>query len=337
VWPEGATLHTDRSVHELASRTDVPYSLAQLEVMTEEGELPAEGVEPEREGGFLGFVKDLFDGIEHDPIGSLGGGYRVSERRLDAGERLYILGHAAMRDDTVALEFARAHGPLLVSNRSEGSVALGGLAMAIFGLLLGAAGTGGLGYAGAMVAGAVGAVALYGVFVLGLYGVRLYNRLIAVKEQAAAAWSLIDVALRRRHDLLPNLVEVVKRYAGHEAEVLTEVALPREEVLPSDETVAEATAANETERDAGRTLVALGEAYPDLRADEVFRDLSERIVRQEDQVAHARTFYNDAVTVLRDRRQAFPGNLLARFVTTPSWNLFDAERESWVPPQPQPR
>jgi LemA protein len=337
VWPEGATLHTDQSVHEPASRSEVPYSLAELQAMTEEGELPAAGVEPEREGGFLGFVKDLFDGNEHEPIGSLGGGYRVSERRLDIGEHLYVLGHAAMRDDTVALEFSRGHGPLLVSNRSEGRVAAGGLAMAIFGLLLGAAAVGALGYGVAVVAGAVGAVAVYGAFVLGLYGVRLYNRLVAVKEQAAAAWSLIDVGLRRRHDLLPNLVEVVKRYAVHEAEALTAVALPREEVLPSDETLARATTANEVERHAGRTLVALGEAYPDLQADELFRDLADRIVHQEDQVAYAGTFYNDAVTVLRDRRQAFPGNLLARFVTTPSWNLFDAERDTWVPPLTQPR
>jgi len=175
-------------------------------------------------------------------------------------------------------------------------------------------------------------VGVYGVFVGLLYAGRLYNRLVVVKEQAATAWSLIDVALRRRHDLLPNLVEVVKRYAAHESSVLS-ASLPAQEVLPSDATLQQAEVTHTAQLSESRSLVALAESYPDLKADALFQDLSSRMIQLENQVAYARTFYNDAVTVLRERRGTFPGNLMARYVTTPSWELFAAtDHEVYVPP-----
>jgi LemA protein len=108
--------------------------------------------------------------------------------------------------------------------------------------------------------------------------------------------------------------------------------LPEQESLPSDATLEQAAETNDAQRSSSRPLLALAESYPDLKADEVFRDLATRMVDLENQVAYARAFYNDAVTVLRDRRGAFPGNLLARYVTTPSWALFDADdSETFVP------
>jgi LemA protein len=173
------------------------------------------------------------------------------------------------------------------------------------------------------------AAALFGALLVCAYWLRLYNRLVVVKQQAAKAWSLIDVALRRRHDLLPNLVEVAERYAAHEREVIetarrsrSGTVIPAHEELPTDDALRQAAEVHRIDRAGAEALLALAEAYPDLKADEVFRDLARRITDAQNQVAYARAFYNDSVTVLRDRRGTFPGLLLAGAVRTPSWDLF---------------
>lgn len=158
--------------------------------------------------------------------------------------------------------------------------------------------------------------------------VRVHNRLVAVKHQAATAWSLIDVALRRRHDLLPNLVEVARRHVAHEQAVLEARRrlvfgdLPPPETLPDGATLRFAGELDRADAHGAHVVFALAETHPSLAADRTFRDIAARIVQAEEQVAHARRFYNDAVTVLRDRRRSFPGLLAAPFVRTRSWQLF---------------
>ncbi|MBA3282950.1 MAG: LemA family protein, partial [Acidimicrobiia bacterium] len=176
-----------------------------------------------------------------------------------------------------------------------------------------------------------------------LFGVTLvrnYNRQITVKEQAAKAWSMIDVSLHRRAELLPDLARVAEAYAGHERDVLIAVAglrvdhgLPIHQELPAEQALVSAETSDRGQRAAAAGAFALTEAHPRLKADAVFVDLQRRIVDSEESVASARTFYNDAINVLRDRRQQFPGNLFARLVEVPSWRLFEAEEMALtVPP-----
>ncbi len=168
---------------------------------------------------------------------------------------------------------------------------------------------------------------------------RNYNRQVEVKEQAAKAWSLIDVSLQRRHELIPNLVAVVERYAAHERttqELVSQLRAvpqpPPTEALPSDQTLDRATEVDRGLRNAAASTAAVVEAYPDLRADSVFLDLQRRYVDAEEAVASARLFYNDAIELLRTRRGQFPGSLFARFVQVPSWNLFEAEEAATIAP-----
>lgn len=363
VRPRGASIDPPRTFQQRAHSSGLRWSRNDLRMATYQGQ---DAVEHERAraegwpsstgtGGWLGNNDAV-------PIASLGRNYRIREWRLDPGSSLYVLGPAGMRRDVVALEFDEGHGPgeLFISTRSETQVARGALWATIGSLLLALAGA--VGFPAAVHAmqtdgtfgpepgspstlEAVGGwMLLAGVsmalVIVALYWIRLYNRLVAVKQQAANSWSLIDVALRRRHDLLPNLVEVTKEYARHEQEVLEAVAglrlgevLPGSEELPTDATVDGATELNHIEWRSAHSLMALGEAYPDLKANTAFQDLTRRITEAENQVAYARQYYNDAVTVLRDRRQTFPGNLVARYVTTPSWHLFAADAEDrYVPP-----
>lgn len=355
VRPRDAELHAPRVFQERANASGVAASLQDLRAASFQGEDQHERTRSEGAGGWS-------RNASGEAIAAMGRNHRISEWRIDPGQQLYLLGTAAMRPDVVALEFDRRHGSdgLVISTHSEASMANRSLLIALGGLLLGFAASvvfpavvhavathepGGPvpgspstvdAVGGWMVTAAVGYVAV--LFLA--YWMRLYNRLVTVKQQAANAWSLIDVALRRRHDLLPNLVAVAKQYAQHEQEVLAAVAglrmgeaLPAPEELPSDQSLEQAGVLNQAERSGSRSLVALAEAYPQLKADEVFQDLSRRMTEAENQVAYARAFYNDAVTVLRDRRRTFPGILLAGLVKTPSWNLFDADdQETYVPP-----
>jgi LemA protein len=170
---------------------------------------------------------------------------------------------------------------------------------------------------------------------------RNYNRQVEVKEQAAKAWSLIDVSLQRRAELIPTLVEVVEAYGAHERDVQQLVAELRSvpappapgRELPDDATIDGAEVADRAQRTAARHTAVLAEAYPELKASEVYLDLQRRYADAEEAVASARTFYNDAIEVLRTRRGQFPGSLFARFVQVPSWKLFEAdEAAAYVPP-----
>lgn len=144
--------------------------------------------------------------------------------------------------------------------------------------------------------------------------VLLFNRLVGLRNRAATAWSDIDVQLKRRHDLVENLVEVVKGYARHERQTLEEVTVAR--TRAEGARVAGAPAqAGQAEGDLGgriRTLFALAEAYPDLKASDQFLTLHRALVDVEDKIQNARRYYNAVVRDLNTRIQSLPDLLVAR-------------------------
>ena len=152
------------------------------------------------------------------------------------------------------------------------------------------------------------AVALVVVILAGVGTV--YNGLVRRRNRVDATWSDIDVLLRRRHDLVPNLVSSVQGYAGHESVTMRSVAEARAAAMTARGPAS--LGAAETELASGvRTLIADAEAYPQLKASAAFTDLQTRLTSTEDGIEHARQFYNDAVYGYNTAIQRLPGTLLA--------------------------
>ncbi len=137
-----------------------------------------------------------------------------------------------------------------------------------------------------------------------------YNGLVRLRNRVDNAWSQIDVQLRRRYDLIPNLVETVKGYASHEQETLERVIAARQRGVEADSVGEQADAENMI-TGALRQLFALSEQYPDLEANQNFLALQEELTATEDRIRFARQFYNDNVLNYDNRRQTFPSNLVA--------------------------
>jgi LemA protein len=148
------------------------------------------------------------------------------------------------------------------------------------------------------------------VVLLALFGLFLYNGLIKKRNRVENAWSQIDVQLKRRQDLIPNLVETVKGYAAHERGTLDAVVQARNAAASATGPVAAAQADNQI-TGALRQLFALSEAYPDLKADTSFLALQEELSATEGKVAYARQFYNDSVLDYNTGIQTFPAALIA--------------------------
>ncbi|HEY5277231.1 MAG TPA: LemA family protein [Coriobacteriia bacterium] len=137
-----------------------------------------------------------------------------------------------------------------------------------------------------------------------------YNRLVTLRNRCENAWAQIDVQLKRRYDLVPNLVATVKGYAAHERETLEQVTAARAAAMGATG-MAGRTAAENGLTTALRSLFAVAEAYPDLKANASFLDLQAQLVDTEGKIAYARQFFNDAVMTLNMAVQQFPGNLVA--------------------------
>jgi LemA protein len=153
--------------------------------------------------------------------------------------------------------------------------------------------------------GAVAAVVLFGLFLIGIY-----NGLVRKRNEKDNAWSQIDVQLRRRHDLIPNLVEAVKGYAKHEQSTFDSVIQARNQAL----TAKGPAAAGQAEGILGAALgkmFALAEAYPDLKANQNFLALQEELASTENRIGFARQAYNDAATMYNNAREVFPANLIS--------------------------
>ena len=143
-----------------------------------------------------------------------------------------------------------------------------------------------------------------------LYGVLVYNRLVRRRIRVESAWSQIDVQLRRRYDLIPNLVESVKGYAEHERELFEDVAKARSQAQSAAGVQAQAEAENQVTRTLNR-LLAVAENYPDLKASQNFLALQEELTGTESRIAYARQFYNDQVAKLNTLVQSFPSRIVA--------------------------
>jgi LemA protein len=147
--------------------------------------------------------------------------------------------------------------------------------------------------------------------VLALWVIGLYNGLVRARNEVDASWSGIDTELKRRHDLVPNLVETVKGYAAHERGTLEAVIQARNAAAAPHASTA-ALAKDEAALAAGlRQIFALSERYPDLKANASFQQLQQSLAETEDRIQRARTVFNARVRELNTRIQVFPGNLVA--------------------------
>ncbi len=154
----------------------------------------------------------------------------------------------------------------------------------------------------------------------------IYNSLVTVRVRSEEAWSDIIVQLKRRADLIPNLVEAVKGYASHEKQVFQDVTEARANVLnaTSQGPAATAKAENQFEQTL-KSLFAVAEAYPQLRATENFQQLQGELVDTEDKIQASRRFYNGAVRDLNTKIQAFPSNLVASMFGFKEREFFEVE------------
>lgn len=159
-----------------------------------------------------------------------------------------------------------------------------------------------------------------------------HNRLVRRRNQVTASWAQVDVQLTRRFDLIPNLVETVKGYAGHERGTLEAVTAARARAAHSPSIADRAVAETALTQGLGR-LVALAETYPDLKSDRHFTRLQTELAETEDKIAYARQFYNTAVQGLRDATQSFPGSLVAAATGVRAPDYFQAPGAAQGPVQ----
>jgi LemA protein len=162
----------------------------------------------------------------------------------------------------------------------------------------------------------LGAAALLVIFI--------YNSLVRAKVRTDEAWSDISVQLKRRYDLIPNLVNTVKGYAKHEKTVFEEVTEARAQALNAS-TVTEAAKADNQFQTALKSLFAVAEAYPDLKANQSFQQLQAELVDTEDKIQAARRFYNGAARDLNVKIQTFPTNIFAGMLGFKQRDFFDVD------------
>ena len=162
------------------------------------------------------------------------------------------------------------------------------------------------------------------VVVVGIYVVLTYNGLVSLRNRIENAWAQIDVQLKRRYDLIPNLVETVKGYASHERETLEAVVQARNVAMAAGGPHEQAQAENMISG-ALKSIFALSEAYPDLKANQNFLNLQEELTGTEGRIAYARQYYNDSVYRYNTKIQSFPSNVLAKQFRFAEREYFEAD------------
>lgn len=160
--------------------------------------------------------------------------------------------------------------------------------------------------------------------VLVIYVIAKYNQLVGLRNRIENAWSQIDVQLRRRYDLIPNLVETVKGYATHERGVFEEVSKARSSMMNAQNVHEQAEAQNMI-TGALKSLFAVAEAYPDLKANQNFLMLQEELSGTESKIAYSRQFYNDTVMAYNTLVQTFPSNIIANAFSFKEREYFEME------------
>lgn len=170
------------------------------------------------------------------------------------------------------------------------------------------------------------AVFLFVVVAVVLYLWLTYNSLIVLRERIKEALSSIDVQLKRRTDLIPNLVETVKGYAKHEKEVFENVTKARSAMMGAG-TLKEKAAAEDILTNALKSLFAVAEAYPDLKASDNFKELQEELTDTENKISYSRQFYNSNVLDYNAKIQTFPANMMAKRFGFTQKEFFEADDE----------
>ncbi len=156
-----------------------------------------------------------------------------------------------------------------------------------------------------------------------LYIILTFNRLIVLRNRVSNAWSQIDVQLKRRYDLIPNLVNTVKGYMKHEKGVLTEITKMRSQLVSGS--MSQKAKASDAITNALKTIFAVSERYPKLQASENFKLLQEELSGTESKIAFSRQFYNDNVMALNNKIQQFPSNIIANMMNLKEREFFKSE------------
>ncbi|HEY5611034.1 MAG TPA: LemA family protein [Thermoanaerobaculia bacterium] len=158
-----------------------------------------------------------------------------------------------------------------------------------------------------------------------LFVVGLYNGLVRARNEVKNAWSQIDVQLNRRYDLIPNLVETVKGYAKHERETLDAVIKARQQAINVTGSVEEKARVENALSQTLKSLFALAEAYPDLKANQNFLALQEELASTENKIGFSRQYYNDSVLGLNNKVEMFPTNIIANMFAFKQAEFFEVE------------
>jgi len=170
------------------------------------------------------------------------------------------------------------------------------------------------------------------IVVIAFLAVGMYNGLIKLRNTSEQAWSDVDVQLKRRHDLIPNLVETVKGYATHEKETFEQVVQARNQAMNASSPEDKAQAENFLQSTL-KSLFALAEAYPDLKANQNFLDLQDELSKIEEQIQLARRYYNAVVRDLNTKIETVPSNIIANMFHFEKKEYFelDSEEERQTP------
>ena len=169
-------------------------------------------------------------------------------------------------------------------------------------------------------------IALIILAVIVIFVIATYNNLVTARQKVKNAWSQIDVQLQRRFDLIPNFVETVKGYMAHEKDTLAKVTELRTSWANAG-TVNEKAELNNQLSGALKTIMAVSENYPDLKANQNFLDLQEELRNTENKISFSRQFYNDSVTNYNTKLEVFPSNLIAGWFKFTAEELFAAESD----------
>ncbi|KZX10890.1 LemA family protein [Methanobrevibacter oralis] len=161
------------------------------------------------------------------------------------------------------------------------------------------------------------------IIIIAIVLVKIYNDLVNLKNRVKNGYSQIDVQLKRRTDLIPNLIETVKGYAAHEKGVFEEVTKARSNIMNAT-SVKEASEANNQLTGALKSLFAVAENYPELKANENFVQLQNELTETEDKISYSRQFYNDTVLMYNNKCEQFPSNIIANAFNFNEADFFEA-------------
>ena len=164
------------------------------------------------------------------------------------------------------------------------------------------------------------------ILVIFILVIGLYNSLVQARIKVDNAWSQIDVQLQRRFDLIPNFVETVKGYMAHEKETFEKIAELRTS-WANTQSIAEKANLDNQLSDALKTIMAVSESYPELKANQNFSELSEELRNTENKISFSRQFYNDSVTIYNTKLEVFPSNIIAGMFNFKARDLFKTESE----------